>query len=263
MNGVWENLCLQFGHNFCGFEKVGEEAREVLSNSRSLSKKLKPELQEEDFLDLLAVHTRSLLMKTWWNWRPREKMKRDNRKKKWLKNWRDSGCRKWRGVFFTWGGAVSFWGTGPELRTVHEGCNSHSECKPVLPCRLWQGQKEPATQVSLNHFCQRLDRIESSEEPELELSMSGLNWIAAYNCSWQSFSSTISHFLSLLQSVSLLACSLDTSPCMPAVVLYYCTFQALYCKIENIFLIFCFFNVLFVWKVLQTYCSTVLFSWLC
>ena len=64
MNGVWENLCLQFGHNFCGFEKVGEEAREVLSNSRSLSKKLKPELQEEDFLDLLAVHTRSLLMKT-------------------------------------------------------------------------------------------------------------------------------------------------------------------------------------------------------
>ena len=71
-----------------------------------------------------------------------EKRWRDSRKKKWLKNWRDSGCRKWQGDFFTWGGAVSFWGTGPELRTVHEGCNSHSECKPVLPCRLWQGQKE-------------------------------------------------------------------------------------------------------------------------
>ena len=44
MNGVWENLCLQFGHNFCGFEKVGEEAREVLSNSVSLSKNLKLDL---------------------------------------------------------------------------------------------------------------------------------------------------------------------------------------------------------------------------
>lgn len=26
--------------------------------------------------ELLAVHTRSLLMKTWWNWRPRERMEK-------------------------------------------------------------------------------------------------------------------------------------------------------------------------------------------
>jgi hypothetical protein len=64
MNGVWEKLCLQFVHDFCGFEKVGEEAKEVLSNSWSLSEKLEPELQEEDFPDLLPVHPRSLLMKT-------------------------------------------------------------------------------------------------------------------------------------------------------------------------------------------------------
>ena len=51
-------------------------------------------------------------------------------------------------------------------------------------------------------------------------------------CRWP-FSSTISHLLSLLQSVTLLACSLDTSPCMPAVVLY--------CKIKNVFFIFCLF----------------------
>ena len=37
--------------------------------------------------------------------------------------------------------------------------------------------------------------------------------------------STISHLLSLLQPVTLLACSLDARPCMPAVALYYCTFQ--------------------------------------
>ena len=41
------------------------------------------------------------------------------------------------------------------------------------------------------------------------------------------FSSIISHLLSLLQSVTLLARSLDASSCMPAVVLYYCTFQGI------------------------------------
>ena len=30
---------------------------------------------------------------------------------------------------------------------------------------------------------------------------------------------------SILQSVTLLACSLNASPCMPTVVLYYCIFQ--------------------------------------
>ena len=42
----------------------------------------------------------------------------------------------------------------------------------------------------------------------------------------RSFSSTISHLLSLLQAVTLLASSLSASPCMPAVVLHYCIFQS-------------------------------------
>ena len=40
-----------------------------------------------------------------------------------------------------------------------------------------------------------------------------------------SFSSTISHLLSFLQSVTLLAYSLDASPSRSVVILYYCTFQ--------------------------------------
>ena len=58
------------------------------------------------------------------------------------------------------------------------------------------------------------------------------HFIQEWNCSlpsisycWQFFSSTISHSLSLLQLVTLLACSLDASFCMPALLLYYCTFQ--------------------------------------
>ena len=45
----------------------------------------------------------------------------------------------------------------------------------------------------------------------------------------------------LLQSVSLLACSLDASPGMPAVILYHSTFQVMSYQIKN---------VLFVGKVL-------------
>ena len=41
---------------------------------------------------------------------------------------------------------------------------------------------------------------------------------------WWPFGSTISHLLSLPPSVTLLACSFDASPCIPAVVLYYRTF---------------------------------------
>ena len=39
--------------------------------------------------------------------------------------------------------------------------------------------------------------------------------------------STISHLLSVLQPVTLLAYSLNASPCMPAVALYYRTFQGI------------------------------------
>ena len=41
---------------------------------------------------------------------------------------------------------------------------------------------------------------------------------------WWLFNSKIFHLLSLLQPLTLLACSLDASPCMPAIVLYYWTF---------------------------------------
>ena len=63
----------------------------------------------------------------------------------------------------------------------------------------------------------------------------------------RTLSSTISHLLPLLQAVTLLACSLDPSPSMPAVVLYNCTlFKVLYGKIKNIYFLCLFSYVLFV-----------------
>ena len=66
-----------------------------------------------------------------------------------------------------------------------------------------------------------------------DVSMHSVNIRHESNCSllfvsyyWWSFSCTISHALTLLQSVTLLACSLDASLWMPAFVLYYYTCQS-------------------------------------
>ena len=65
-NEVWKNLCLQFVHDFHGFKKVDKESKEVFSNLVTLSKKLELDLQEDDFIELLAVqhqeHTNEDLM---------------------------------------------------------------------------------------------------------------------------------------------------------------------------------------------------------
>ena len=59
-NGDWKNLCLQFVHNFRGFEKVVEESKKVFSNLVTLSKKLELDLQEDNFIELLAVQHEEL-----------------------------------------------------------------------------------------------------------------------------------------------------------------------------------------------------------
>ena len=102
----------------------------------------------------------------------------------------------------------------------------------------------PASPPHINLQVANFQRCECTLVP----STSGMQ--LALSCCWQSFSSTISHLLSILQSVTLLSCSIDTSPYMPVVILYYYTF-ARYYKIKNVFFCVCvFFNVSFVWKVL-------------
>ena len=60
------------------------------------------------------------------------------------------------------------------------------------------------------------------------------NWsLPSISYCWWPFISTISHLLSFLWSVTLLACSLNASSCVPAVVPYF----SRYCKIKNVFFI--------------------------
>ena len=51
------------------------------------------------------------------------------------------GAENGKGIFFIWGGIVSFWDIGPKCRMIHEGCSSHSECNPMILCHLWWEKK--------------------------------------------------------------------------------------------------------------------------
>ena len=102
--------------------------------------------------------------------------------------------------------------------TIHGSCLSLSfACLTVSPLH---------TNLQVAQF-QRCKRVSgSSKEPapvpsrhEWDCSFPSISFC------WSSFRSTISHLVSLLQSVTLLACSLEASSWMLAVVLYYCTFQ--------------------------------------
>ena len=177
----------------------------------------------------------SLLMKTWWNWRPiRKKKKKKLRERRWRRsNWRNEEIHdigNGKGISFIWGGTVSFWGT--RCRMVCEGRSSCSECNSLLPFHLliWWGKKSYYYRCPWIFFIRGVDRIESSKETLSVPSVSGMSEIAA--C----FSSPIADdpsallsptFLSFLQSVTLFLCSLYTSCCTCTTVL----FKVLQCKI--------------------------------
>ncbi|CAI9154615.1 unnamed protein product [Rangifer tarandus platyrhynchus] len=118
-------------------------------------------------------------------------------------------------------------------------------CDPMAcssPCFPVHHQLPELTQTHVKW----VDRVESSKEPEPVPSTSGMSEITACPPLFADDPSALpSPTLSLLQAVTL-ACSLDASASMPGVVLYYCTFKVLYCKIKNVlFLVFVFY-VLFV-----------------
>ena len=155
-----------------------------------------------------------------------EKGGRKKRKKE-LKNRRESQCRKWQGGFLylrkhckvlkyrTWT-QNGIWRLQQPFRTQSSATESSlTRNKELLPRHHWvifsRGLIElnPAMNQNMCH------QHQAWVKRQLALHLLG----------WQSFSSTVFHPNSFLLSVTLLASSLDASPCMPGVVLNYCTFQ--------------------------------------
>ena len=137
-----------------------------------------------------------------------------------------------------------------ERCSVHEGCNSRSGCNPGLPRHLQWEKNRATTQTSLDQVFQRVDRTESSKEArpsrqEWVRSQLALRLLSPRTLQLYRFHASPPS----CHVVTLIACLLDASPCLPAV---YCTtvrFKALHCKIKNVSFFCVFFCALFVWKV--------------
>ena len=148
-------------------------------------------------------------------------MKRDKRKRKYLKNRKRFTTQEIaRGSSLLEEAWLVFETLDPNVKQY---TNFAAAVQKAIQCYciIYDEKKKELLPIK------RIGRIESSMEPDPVPSASGMSEIAV--ClhllfRW-SFSSTISHLLSLLQVVILLACSPDARPCMPTVVLYYCTFQ--------------------------------------
>ena len=121
----------------------------------------------------------------------------------------------------------------PPDPSVHE--DSPTKIRQWVAMSSSRGSSQPRDQTQASCtaggfftiWAKRADRMESSKEPEPVPSTSGISDIAVA-LSLLLLTILQLHQLSpplLLQSVTLLACSQDASPCSPAVVLCYCTFQ--------------------------------------
>ena len=110
---------------------------------------------------------------------------------------------------------------------VQEGCSGHSECNPVLSCHLWWEKESYYPHITESLFSRR----------EVELNPAR-NQNLCHQRQVRKILQLALHLplLMILQLyhlppphhppvITLCVCSFDASPCMPAVVLYYCTFQ--------------------------------------
>ena len=124
---------------------------------------------------------------------------------------------------------------------VYEGCNSPSGWNPGLPRHLQWEKNRATTQTSLDQVFQRVDRTESSKEARPSCQEWVRSQLALRLLSPRTLQLYRFHMPSPLLSVTLLACSLDASPCMPAVHCTTVRFKALHCKIKIVsFFVFVF-----------------------
>ena len=144
---------------------------------------------------------------------------------------------------------------GPKCRVVHEGCPS--EWNPVWLCHLWQEKKTYYPDVTGLFFqecqCEPRPVPSTSCMSEIAASLHFLLLLVLQLCYLSSLSLVVSNYC-LFTWCQPLVCQLLDYPTI--------LFKGQYCKIRGFFLTFCVCCI-FMWKVLWTYYSTVLYSWFC
>ena len=161
-------------------------------------------------------------------WRPSKRMKSGKRKKKELKNRRDSRHRKWQEDFLHSRRHCFLWRhrTWAENGTGKFAWGHHSECKPVRLCP-YDEKKRAMTQSSLDDFFKRVELNPATNQNLC------INARHKWTCSL--IPSPVAGNCSALPSPTprpppvstLLACSLMPAPvCQLLYCTTYCTFQA-------------------------------------
>ena len=74
--------------------------------------------------------------------------------------------RNGKGIFFLWGGTVSFWGTGPKQNGTQR-LQQPFRMQSSATVSSMMRKSRAATHTSWDHFFKRVDRIKSSKEPDL------------------------------------------------------------------------------------------------
>ena len=177
MNGVWKNLCPQFVQDFPGFEKV-DESKEIFSNLVTLSKKLELDLQEDNFIELLVVQHEKLTNK---DLMELEAQRKDEERQ-------EEEVTEEQKRFMMQEIARGF-SLFEEALLVSEAQDPNVEwymkdaaaIQNAIQCYhvIYDEKNRATTQTSLDQFFKRVDRIESSKEPEPVSSTSGVSETAA------------------------------------------------------------------------------------
>ena len=173
-----EEPCPQFVHDFCGFEKADEKSEEVFSNVVTLSEKLELDLQEDDFIELLAVQHEELTNEDLMELEAQRKDE-EGQEEEVTEELKRFTTQKMARRFSLFEEALfAFEAQDPNTEwypKVAAAIQNAIQCYLVI----YDEKKRAATQTSLDHFFKRVDRIKSGKEPEPLPSTSGMSEIAA------------------------------------------------------------------------------------
>ena len=158
---------------------MDEESKEVFSNLVTLSEKLELDLQEDDFIEILAVHHEELTNEDLMELEGKRKDEKSQEEEEVTEEPKRFMMQEMARGFSLFEEALLVF-EAQDLNTerytkVAAAIQNAIQCY----CVIYDENKRATTQTPLDRFFKRVDRIESSKEPEPLPSTSGVSEIAS------------------------------------------------------------------------------------
>ena len=158
---------------------MDEESKEVFSNLVTLSRKLEIDLQEDDFIKLLAVQHEELTNEGLMELEAQKKDEERQEEEEVTEEPKRFTMQEMaRGLFSSEEALLVFEAQDPNIKwytKVAAAIQNAIQCY----CVIYDEKKIATTQTSLDPFFKRVDQIESSKGPEPVPSTSGMSEIAS------------------------------------------------------------------------------------